>query len=70
MGMFPTCPRCGAEYTPYDNDDDFVPNESPSFPALSRRDNKTNICSRCGEHEAFEDMGFETYEGPVYWVAR
>lgn len=25
------------------------------FPALSRRDNKTEICSDCGTKEAFED---------------
>ncbi len=36
-----TCPRCHKEYTEY--------------PALSRRDNKTNICSRCGQTEALED---------------
>ena len=27
------------------------------FPALSRRDNKTKICSDCGTREAFEDYG-------------
>lgn len=26
------------------------------YPALSRRDNKTEICSECGMLEAFEDM--------------
>ena len=35
------CPRCGNEY------DD--------FPALSRRDNKTDICSACGTEEALID---------------
>ena len=35
------CPRCGREY--YD------------FPALSRVDNKTEICSRCGTEEAIEE---------------
>jgi len=25
------------------------------YPALSRRDNKTNICSACGQREAMED---------------
>lgn len=35
------CPMCGEIYSGY--------------PALSRRDNKTEICSRCGEQEAFED---------------
>lgn len=36
------CPRCEMITTEY--------------PALSRRDNKTNICSKCGEQEAFEDF--------------
>ena len=36
------CPRCGEETT--------------SFPALSRRDNKTKICSRCGTEEAMIDL--------------
>lgn len=37
-----TCPRCGEETT--------------SFPALSRRDNKTEICSKCGTEEAMIDL--------------
>lgn len=36
-----TCPRCGKETNDY--------------PALSRRDNKTNICSQCGMDEAMTD---------------
>lgn len=28
-----------------------------AFPALSRRDNKTRICSNCGVREAFVDAG-------------
>jgi predicted RNA-binding Zn-ribbon protein involved in translation (DUF1610 family) len=35
------CPKCGMTSTEY--------------PALSRRDNKTNICSPCGQIEAYED---------------
>ena len=35
------CPKCGKQSTGY--------------PALSRRDNKTNICSPCGIVEALED---------------
>jgi transposase len=31
------CPRCGEEYT--------------TFPAISRSDNKTEICSGCGKTE-------------------
>lgn len=37
------CPRCRAAL--------------PKFPALSRRDNKTRICSDCGLIEALEDAG-------------
>ena len=36
------CPACGKEYTGY--------------PALSRKDNKTEICSDCGVREALEDF--------------
>lgn len=39
------CPRCLAKYE--------------GFPALSRRDNKTDICSDCGEEEALIDAGFK-----------
>lgn len=35
------CPRCNREYSGY--------------PALSRVDNKTEICSECGVAEAMED---------------
>jgi predicted RNA-binding Zn-ribbon protein involved in translation (DUF1610 family) len=35
------CPRCGEELVGYS--------------ALSRRDNKTDICSACGIAEALED---------------
>lgn len=34
------CPNCGKEIKGY--------------PALSRKDNKTNICSNCGTKEALE----------------
>ena len=37
-----TCPRCNKKYIGY--------------PALSRRDNKTNICSKCGTQEALFDF--------------
>ncbi len=36
-----TCPKCGKEYTEH--------------PALSRTDNKTEICPECGVREALED---------------
>ena len=37
-----TCPMCGKEYDGY--------------PALSRKDNKTEICSDCGMVEALADF--------------
>ena len=37
------CPKC-------------VTNVLEEVPALSRRDNKTLICSDCGREEAFEDF--------------
>ena len=44
------CPRCGRVTTDY--------------PALSRRDNKTKICSQCGTDEAFADFfGIEQFYG-------
>ena len=36
------CPHCGREYTEH--------------PALSRKDNKTEICPTCGMREALEDF--------------
>ena len=37
-----TCPKCNKEKIEH--------------PALSRRDNKTEICSQCGLEEAVEDF--------------
>lgn len=37
------CPRCKIMY-------------EKEFSALSRRDNKTRICSQCGTEEALEDF--------------
>jgi len=36
------CPRCKLDYT--------------GFPALSRLDNKTDICSSCGMEEALQNF--------------
>lgn len=41
------CPRCGKPMN--------------GFPALSRKDNKTEICSQCGQDEAME--AFNNYYG-------
>lgn len=50
----PICPRCGG----------FIPNNNNpgAYPgALSRLDNKTEICSECGEQEALENY----YDGEI-----
>jgi hypothetical protein len=54
------CPRCEQnEYLDYGN----RPEEGdPPFPALSRVDNKTYICTPCGTDEAMRDF---TGAGPV-----
>lgn len=44
----PQCPRCGG-FIP----NDFQPGAYPG--AISRLDNKTEICSSCGTDEAIED---------------
>jgi len=44
--MSKTCPRCGEPGM----------NEDPALNALSRRDNKTYICSPCGNAEAIYDL--------------
>jgi hypothetical protein len=50
-----TCPRCGVnEYTPYADGAEW--NDDAPFPALSRMDNETYICSACGMDEATRDM--------------
>ena len=41
MSKIRTCPRCGKAYDGY--------------PALSRKDNVTEICPDCGREEALED---------------
>ena len=43
------CPECGKEYS--------------SRPALSRKDNKTMICPKCGMMEALD-----TYKGELKWI--
>ncbi len=39
------CPRCGEYYVEY--------------PAISRKDNKTEICPRCGTEEAILACGYD-----------
>ena len=42
FGVFPVCPICGRAYSGY--------------PAISRKDNETKICSDCGMLEALVDF--------------
>jgi len=48
MTKGPTCPRCGG-YIP----NNVTPGAYPG--AISRLDNRTEICSECGTQEALED---------------
>ena len=48
--MINMCPRCGG-YIP----NNVTPGEYPG--ALSRTDNRTEICSNCGTAEALEQFG-------------
>ncbi len=51
------CPRCEANrYTPYGTDVDITVEEVAPYPALSRMDNKTYICTPCGNDEAMRDF--------------
>ena len=61
------CPRCLQNYfTPYGWT--YVEGVSPPLPALSRRDNKTYICSDCGMQEALEDAKLiKPWDGHFYW---
>lgn len=52
--IYERCPRCDGEQI------------ARTF-ALSRRDNKTMICSKCGTSEAMEDAGYTKYTGEPYW---
>jgi hypothetical protein len=52
------CPRCEQNrFTPYGVD--WEPS-MPALPALSRADNKTYICSECGQDEALHDFFVRT----------
>lgn len=46
-----TCPICGKKYN--------------NPPAISRKDNKTKICSECGTEEALLDMLFFENENHI-----
>ena len=44
QGQTWTCPRCGKQ------------EPAPDFPALSRKDNATAVCSPCGVDEALQQF--------------
>ncbi len=48
MKKFRICPICGKEYT--------------AIPAISRKDNVTEICPECGTREALEAIGVPANE--------
>ena len=50
------CPRCNGVMEEY--------------PALSRRDNETDICSDCGQVEAMEDYYKERWTDKIYWEVK
>lgn len=53
-GEIVQCPNCkDGYYTPYGVNKTEI---MPPYPALSRRDNKTYICSPCGTQEALDDF--------------
>lgn len=60
MSDFPVCPNCSG----------YIPsNENPgAYPgAISRADNKTEICSACGTAEAIADFQLANAEKVVVW---
>lgn len=64
------CPRCRFNrYTPYGLDEEMRAEwlaENP-FPALSRTDNATYICTPCGSDEAMRDFRGLPLEPPTEW---
>ena len=48
------CPKCGKEYVGY--------------PAISRDDNKTEICPNCGTREALDRFGMSEEEAIQYAI--
>jgi hypothetical protein len=65
-----TCPRCNVrQYTPYDAEPPVLEG-APSFPAVSRTDNKTYICSDCGNDESIMDFCREELQPVATWPVR
>lgn len=60
------CPRCEEHrYTPYEAKGPY--DQDAPYPALSRMDNKTYICSPCGVDEAMRDFAGEAPIPPNEW---
>ena len=68
------CPRCQKDhYIPYGISDEelaVAKRHGFTFPALSRFDNKTDICSNCGTDEAMRDFSGEALTGPEDWPVK
>jgi hypothetical protein len=69
-----TCLRCLGRYTPYGEQIEFKDEQEQREwfkefppPALSRWDNKTYICSQCGQDEAILDFTGEPLPGKDEW---
>ena len=68
------CPRCQkTHYIPFGIGDEelaVAKRQGFSFPALSRFDNETYICSDCGIGEALCDFSGEELTGPESWPVK
>ncbi len=64
------CPRCRRSYyTPYGESPPSDYWEAP-YPALSRMDNKTYVCSECGQKEAMRDFAGAGPIPPSEWPVK
>ena len=65
MGKHPEailCPRCNQDYyTPYETEGPYPK------PAVSRTDNESYICTRCGTDEAMKDFAGSPLFTPDQW---
>lgn len=68
------CPRCESSYfIPYDapmNVRNWAVARGYMYPALSRADNTTDICSKCGTVEALDDFTGRSLRTPDQWPVR
>lgn len=68
--MTVTCPRCEVrQYTPYHAEAPVL-KDAPAFPAASRTDNETLICSDCGADEAIIEFCDKELQPVESWPVR